>query len=841
MKKALLLLLLFTGSVWASSVQVNVSDAAGAGASLRRSFEEALRVALEQSPSLKEAAGRLDVRVTRWETEKRQLQGTLEAELTVAGRPAMSAQVSSRSKLGYKGDVAELVKAVVQEMAIDLIGELEVIYGFEADAAAETPGAGEVMLKTLRAGTAREGMRVSLLRGDDVVAEAVITEAGLTKSKAKVVSGKITGGEKAYGTSLPEKSEGARSKRGRGKLTRWLGAAIGLGLIIWAATKDDGAPSAQAAQEEEILATSSASSISLVANPTSVPADGFSSSTVRALVRDANNVAVADGTPVIFSTTAGTIVIEGGTATATTQSGIATASLVAPSTAGSATVTARSGDASSSVTVTFAPVDSPPASIDLSVADNPISIASSGDNIGRGVTTVTATVRDAAGNAVADNTTVTFSTDIGTINGQASTTNGAATVTFSSTTTGTATVTAKAGTVTQTTTITVLPGVPHALEVAADPQVIEADGHNFSTITATVRDISGNLVADGTRVDFSVTPDAQGGGNGDITPVGFTLQGRATAILVSRVPGTTSTPSNSGTATIVATVPAATQSADIPAPSADITNSKTAVTFVSKIAFDLNFTAADTNLRGLDFLGGETTITVMVFDVNGNPVPDGTAVQLSVIGDIKNAMVEGDGPTIDGVAESKTTSGVATATLFTLACDTFDTGFNGSLSQDLPPAAGVCDPDGTGIYTPGNIPVRVVSGNVVREQVVGIVSGPANVNFTTISSPFGTDATGGTAANNRYPLGTCGDSVSLAISGRDINNNLVDDGIPLNYFASKGTVQGDPEFKGGVARATISTPACDTDAVPPGNGQLTIEILDPLGKNITLTFFYVIQ
>lgn len=839
MKKAWLLLLLFTGSVWAASIQINVEDAASAGASLRRSFEDALRVGLEPSPSLKQA-GALKVRITKWATEKRQLQGTLEATLTVAGRPAMSAQVSSRSKLGYTGEVGELVNAVVQEMAIEMVARLEIIYSFEADVTAGASGAEEVVLKTLRAGTAREGMRLSLLRGDQVVAKAILTEAGLTKSKAKVVSGKVVGGEKAYATHLTDKGASPGAKRPRSKLTRWLGAAIGVGLIVWAATKDEGEPSAQTAQEEQLLATSSASSISMVANPTSVPADGFSSSTISALVRDGNNVAVADGTAVIFSTTSGTIVIEGGAATATTQSGIATASLVADTSAGSATLTAKSGSASASVTVTFTPVASPPASIDLSVADNPVSIASSDANIGRAVTTVTATVRDSAGNPVADNTTVRFSTDIGTITGQASTTGGAATVTFSSTTTGVATVTAKAGTVTQTTTVTVLPGKPHALKVEANPQVIEADGHSFSTISATVRDISGNLVADGTQINFSVTQDAQGGGNGDITPVGFTLQGKATVSLISRVPGTTNTPANSGTATVVATVPAS-QPAGIPAPSSDITNSKTVVTFVSKIAFDLNFTAADVNLRGLDFLGGKTTITVMVFDVNGNPVPDGTTVQLSVIGNIKNGMVVGDGPTIDGVAESKTVSGVATATLFTLACDTFDNSFNGRLHLDPAPAAGVCDPDGAGVYTPGDVPIRVVSGNVVREQVGAIVTGPANVNFTTISSPFGNDATGGTSPGNRYPLGTCGDSVSVVVFGRDINNNPIDDGVPVRFSVTKASLEADATFQGGVASAKIFTPACESGNVTPGDGQLTVEILDPLGKNITRTFFFVVQ
>jgi len=89
--------------------------------------------------------------------------------------------------------------------------------------------------------------------------------------------------------------------------------------------------------------------IRLSAAPEVVLADGQSKSTIRADVRDAEGAAVADGTPVSFQTTLGTI-----DPLAETVGGIAQVSLLSPLVAGHATVTAVAGSAVGSTSVEFA-------------------------------------------------------------------------------------------------------------------------------------------------------------------------------------------------------------------------------------------------------------------------------------------------------------------------------------------------------------------------------------------------------------------------------------------------------------------------------------------------------
>jgi hypothetical protein len=94
-------------------------------------------------------------------------------------------------------------------------------------------------------------------------------------------------------------------------------------------------------------------SLTVTAEPISIPADGTSTSTIRAAVRDINNNPVADGTTVNFATDLGTL-----SCTITeTIDGVATVILRAGTVPGKATVTARSLRASGQVSVqlTFIP------------------------------------------------------------------------------------------------------------------------------------------------------------------------------------------------------------------------------------------------------------------------------------------------------------------------------------------------------------------------------------------------------------------------------------------------------------------------------------------------------
>ncbi len=79
-------------------------------------------------------------------------------------------------------------------------------------------------------------------------------------------------------------------------------------------------------------------SVTVTAEPASIPADGASVSTIRAAVKDINNNPVADGTTVVFETELGTL---SGTAVETVD-GVATVTLTSGTVPGRARVTARS-------------------------------------------------------------------------------------------------------------------------------------------------------------------------------------------------------------------------------------------------------------------------------------------------------------------------------------------------------------------------------------------------------------------------------------------------------------------------------------------------------------------
>ncbi|MBA7571266.1 hypothetical protein ES708_13025 [subsurface metagenome] len=236
------------------------------------------------------------------------------------------------------------------------------------------------------------------------------------------------------------------------------------------------------------------STITLQAAPATVTA-ATGSSTITATITDANGNLVADGTAVTFSTTYGTL----SSSSATTTNGIATTVLTFSAGDSSSTVTATSGSVSATVVVTYSVSPGVPSAITLQAAPTTVTAVT-------GSSTITATVKDADGNLVADGTAVTFSTTYGTLSiTSATTTNGIATtvLTFSAGDSS-STVTATSGSVSGTVvvTYTVTPGVPSVIILQAAPSTVIL-ASDTSTITATITDVNGNLVADGTVVIFS--------------------------------------------------------------------------------------------------------------------------------------------------------------------------------------------------------------------------------------------------------------------------------------------------------------------------------------------------
>src|SRR5206468_2462680 len=226
---------------------------------------------------------------------------------------------------------------------------------------------------------------------------------------------------------------------------------------------------------------------------TSATAD-LQSGTTRALtaeVRDASdNVVSSDSTTsVTFAKTSGTGTVTG-LGAATAANGVASKT-VTGQTAGSITITASAtGLASGTTTFTVTPG-----------AASKLVITSATADLQSGTTrALTAEVRDASDNVVSSDSTtsVTFAKTSGTGTvtglGAATAANGVASKTVTGQTAGSITITASAtGLASGTTTFTVTPGDPSAVEYV-NPDTSNLQSGSTRTFTARIRDAAGNTV-----------------------------------------------------------------------------------------------------------------------------------------------------------------------------------------------------------------------------------------------------------------------------------------------------------------------------------------------------------
>jgi hypothetical protein len=142
---------------------------------------------------------------------------------------------------------------------------------------------------------------------------------------------------------------------------------------------------------------------------------------------------------------------------------------------------------------------------------------------------LTATITDRFGNDVANDTSVTFATDLGYVSSPQLTTSGTATSPISSTLVGTAHITATSGTAQDTAAVSFVPDVPSIIELQAQP-ISQTVGLS-SVLTATVYDRFSNLVADNTTVTF--TKDLTGTILSPRTTMGGVATSRVTITLAS--------------------------------------------------------------------------------------------------------------------------------------------------------------------------------------------------------------------------------------------------------------------------------------------------------------------
>ncbi len=142
--------------------------------------------------------------------------------------------------------------------------------------------------------------------------------------------------------------------------------------------------------------------INMTAEPPSLRVGG-NRAAIKAQILDCGRYAVLDGTPVTFALVSGSGQLL--TTAATTSRGWAESVLVSPNQTGSATVVVRANGREATVVVEYIP--GPPELV-LVTAD-PISIMANGVS----TSTITAQVTDEYGNAVADRTSLVFTTNMG--------------------------------------------------------------------------------------------------------------------------------------------------------------------------------------------------------------------------------------------------------------------------------------------------------------------------------------------------------------------------------------------------------------------------------------------
>jgi len=350
-------------------------------------------------------------------------------------------------------------------------------------------------------------------------------------------------------------------------------------------------------------------SITLSAVPTTLPANGTSQAIIQALVTAVGGGNVPDGTEVAFEIIGGA----GGTvnpATATTAAGKAFTFLTSGITPGTATIRATAGGRIAEINVVYTA-----GSVELLIIPNSL--------LGTGAATsvVTATVLDVNGVPQAGVPVTLALSDLSmgsiiTANPANTGVNGKAVFTFQSKQKGgSVTVTATSGGgLTAAGTIDIQPP-PAFIQVAAgypNPTSINikgTGGQSTSQIVFEVKDISGNPVADGYRVDLAIL-DGPNGGEAIEPTTALTSGGKISTILRSG--------SKSGPVSIKAVYYYNTNVSTVTA--------QIAISAGPPVGEEFGIFAQYLNISGLWKANLLDLITTNVGDIYGNAVPNGTAI-----------------------------------------------------------------------------------------------------------------------------------------------------------------------------------------------------------------------
>jgi adhesin/invasin len=328
--------------------------------------------------------------------------------------------------------------------------------------------------------------------------------------------------------------------------------------------------------------------MTLSATPGILPADGASTSRVRANLVETTTRIPLSGEVVRFGATSGLV-----TGRVTTDaSGTATALL-----------TSTEGGATSSITAYYG---------DLLTGNTEVAFSSLALSLGAGfptfqpdgafVTPVLATLINAENNPVSG-VTLEFTTDTGTITSPSVTgADGTASATLrTGIADASANVTVRFGELSVTETVAVEPPPAATIALSPNPATLPADEASEAVLTATVLDALGNPVIDGTLVTFAV----ESGSGSVVSPVRPTVAGVARGTFVAG-----GTP---GQVTVSATVGAVSASASV-------TTTALPPSFLVLSASDGEILA-----DGL----ASTVITATVSDALGSPVGAGNSVSFT--------------------------------------------------------------------------------------------------------------------------------------------------------------------------------------------------------------------
>ena len=236
-------------------------------------------------------------------------------------------------------------------------------------------------------------------------------------------------------------------------------------------------------------------SIALSASPASIPADGYSSTTITITMKDSTGQPVNIGTQATLTTTLGTL--SQSTVATVDDSGVISVALTAGTEAGSARVVCTSNGITQSIVVVFTgddPGGETPASLSLGLSQISVKTDNSDSTI------VTATVLD-ANSAVIEGVPVSFSADRGQLSSALVETdvNGEAAATFSCGTTnrsnGIANITVDVAVLTERVIPVQIYGSTLTISDTGTDLILN-DPTSISTLTITAQDAGGNPIYD---------------------------------------------------------------------------------------------------------------------------------------------------------------------------------------------------------------------------------------------------------------------------------------------------------------------------------------------------------